>query len=274
MRKKRLIPVVLLRGGMVVQSKAFKRYQALGNPATMVGRLSNWSSDELIYLDISREAGYDLNRDDLKYQNRNDFLEILSDVAAKCFMPLTVGGGIRSLEEARLRIRAGADKIAVNTGAFRDPALLSRCAAEFGCQAVVLAVDARRREGGGWEVFVDGGRMATGRDPAAWALEAQERGAGEILLGSIDRDGAGSGYDLDLIARVAQKVKIPVVALGGVGNWDHLAQGLDAGADAVAAANIFQYTENSVHLAKEHLYRRGYPVRRPRVRTLVSEGAE
>lgn len=269
---KRLIPVVLLRNGQVVQSKGFKRWQLLGNPSTIVSRLSNWTADELVYLDITREGAHDLRRDDLNFENRADALSILEDVARKCFMPLTFGGGVRTAEDVRARLARGADKVAINTAAVRTPGLVEACAREHGAQCVVVSIDARRDDSGGWQVFVDHGRTATGLDPAAWAREVESRGAGEILLASIDEDGMARGYDLALIAHVVAAVKIPVVALGGVGEWAHLGAGLDAGASGVAAGNIFHYSENSVVHAARWLFENGYPVRRPALASLVTEG--
>lgn len=272
MLKIRLIPVVLMRNGRVVQSKGFSRYQALGNASTVVWRLSNWSADELIYLDISREPGYDLGRDDLNFANRHAFEEILADVAGKCFMPLTVGGGIRELAHVHDRLKAGADKVSINTQAVRRPDFIGEAAREFGSQCVVVSIDAKLNEKGAHEVFIDGGRTGTGRSPADWAREAQERGAGEILLNSIDRDGSAKGYDLEAVRAVAGAIRIPLIAMGGVGDWSHLEEGAKAGASAVAAANIFQYTENSVHLAKKALYERGINVRAPNIKTVIPQG--
>jgi cyclase len=264
MLKKRLIPVVLLRNGVVVQSKAFQRYQRLGNPVAIVQRLTDWAADELIYLDISRAPTYDLGRDDLNAPNRGTILEILGDVARRCMMPLTFGGGIRTLEDAAARVQAGADKFTLNTQALSEPAFVTACAREFGSQCVVVSIDARARDGGGWEVFGQGGRDATGRDPAAWAAEARSRGAGEILINSVDRDGQGTGYDLALMESVADSVDIPVIALGGAGKWEHLAEVLaKTGVSAVAAANIFHYSENSVYNAKKFLFDAGADVRPP-----------
>ena len=264
MLKNRLIPVVLMRNGVVVQSKGFRRYQRLGNPFTIVERLTDWAADELVYLDISREAVYDLGRDDLNAPNRETVLDILSDIAGKCFMPLTFGGGIRTLEDAVVRIRRGADKITINTQALALPPFVDECARELGSQCVVVSMDVKERETGGWEVHGSGGMLSTGRGPAEWAAEVETRGAGEILLNSIDRDGSGRGYDVALIKAVVDAVKIPVIALGGVGSWEDLAVGLrDARPSAVAAANIFHYTENSVFKAKKQLFDSGLNVRAP-----------
>lgn len=263
MLKNRLIPVVLLKNGVVVQSKKFRRYQSLGNPVTIVERVGDWGSDELIYLDISRESDYDLGRSDSNYENHGTVLGILEDVARHCIVPLTFGGGIRTVDDVRARISRGADKVTLNRKALEAPKLIDDCAREFGSQAVVVSIDAKTVDGGGWEVFTDGNRTATGKSPEVWAREAQERGAGEILINSIDRDGAGQGYDLDLIAAVSDAVSVPVIALGGAREWEHFGAGLDAGADAVAAANIFSYMENSVYKAKKHLFDTGYNVRTP-----------
>jgi cyclase len=264
MLKKRLIPVVLLRNGVVVQSKGFQRYQRLGNPVTIVQRLTDWAADELIYLDISREQVYDLGRDDLNAANHGTILEILADISRRCFMPLTFGGGIRTLRDAALRIRAGADKFSINTKPLEDPSFITACATEFGAQCVVVSMDALRKEDGSCEIYSGGGRQPTGRTPAAWAAEAESRGAGEILINSIDRDGKGNGYDIALINSVVNAVNIPVIALGGVGAWDHFTECLTATkASAVAAANIFHYTENSVYKAKKFLHDAGTNVRKP-----------
>ena len=262
MLRKRLIPCILLRNGVIVQSKGFKRYQMLGNPTTAVERLSDWASDELIYLDISQDRVYDLRRDDLKSPNRASILEIIEDVAEKCFMPLTFGGGIRTLEHVVVRVQAGADKVAINTQPLAQPEFITEVAREVGSQCVVVSVDVRETGDGSWEVFANGGREATGRDVLEWVAEAEDRGAGEIFLNSIDRDGAGQGYDLELIERVAERVSIPVIACGGVGEWAHFADALErTGVSAVSAANIFHYTENSVRNAKKHLVDAGLNVR-------------
>lgn len=264
MLKTRLIPCVLLRNGLVVQSKGFRRYQLLGNPTTVVQRLSDWACDELIYLDISRDTSYDLRRDDLNHPNRGDILEIIADVARCCFMPLTFGGRIRTLDDAAARIERGADKIMINTQACLDPEFITRCASAFGSQCVGVCIDVRDDGATGRQVYADGGRRATGKCPFDWARQVEQLGAGEILIHAIDRDGSGQGYDLDLIAKVTAAVSIPVIALGGVGAWEHFAEVIRAtGVSAVAAANIFHYSENSVYNAKKYLFDAGLNVRRP-----------
>lgn len=263
MLKNRLIPVVLMRGGVCVQSKGFRRYQRLGNPTTIVERLSDWASDELIYLDISSDDEYDLGRDDLRDSISSDPLDILRQVASRCFMPLTFGGRIRSIEDVAVRVRYGADKVSLNSAALENPGLIEQVAQRYGSQCCVVCIDARR-DGDEWQVYGQGGTLSTGLTAAQWAQEAVKRGAGELLVQSIDEDGSGRGYDLRLIQSVTRAVDVPVIALGGAGDWQHMADAIQiGGARAVAAANIFNYSENSVFKAKKHLYDNACNVRRP-----------
>lgn len=256
MIKKRIIPVVLLRDGKIVQSRQFTRYNIIGEPTPAVERISNWSSDELIYLDIT--SCHDANAASTKVRLH----EVLHQVAMKCTVPLTFGGGIRDLEEVRTRLRLGADKVTLNTAVLESPELIRQIAATFGSQCLVASIDVAE-VGGGYEAR-KGGWVSTGQDPVEVAKAAAGAGAGEILLNSVDRDGMGRGYDLGLIDRISKSVAIPVIALGGAGNWDDLAEVMRVtSASAVAAANIFHHSENSVHRCKEHLHRLGLPVRRP-----------
>ena len=269
MLTRRVIPVVLMRGGVAVQSRGFRRYQPLGNPVTIVERLSDWASDELIYLDITRDGRYDLGRDDLGAANRDGVLAILDDIASRCFMPLTFGGGIRSVEDAAVRIDRGADKVSVRGGALEDGGIVDGLAREYGSQCVVGCVDAKRdEEVGGWVVHEDG------RDVVGWARELEERGAGEILVQSVDCDGRGRGYDLELIGAVSGAVGVPGMALGGAGEWEHMVEAIGAGADAVAGANIFNHTEQSVVKAKRYLEGAGVHVRGVGVAERVGGGTE
>jgi cyclase len=265
MLKTRVIPVLFLKRGFLVRSELFTTHQNLGNPTTQVSRFNTWNVDELIYIDITPDGIYDIQRDDLGgagFSNPNNFLDIVKLVATQCFMPLTVGGKIRTLEDARLRLRLGADKITLNTAALANPGLITTCAEEFGSQAVVLSIDVRRHDDGRYEVFSDLGARARGRDPVAWCREGQDRGAGEILLNAIHRDGVATGYDIALLKSVVDAVEIPVIALGGVGDYEHLAQGVtEGGAQAVAAGNIFNFKEHSYPLAKRYLRQRGIDVR-------------
>jgi len=263
MKKHRVVPVLLLRNGWLVQSKQFKRYQNLGNPISAVKRLSEWASDELIYLDISSDDSHDMRRDDLAHPNRHSIFEIIEDVSKVAFMPITVGGRIRTLQDIEKRLTLGADKVAINTMAIEDPQFVEAAAKEFGSQCVVVSIDVKRQE----EtlcVMSHGGKRSTSYVPEAWAKTVEHLGAGEILLNSIDRDGMKNGYDLELLDKVARAVKIPVIACGGVGEWAHFAVALaKTGVDAVAAANIFHYSDQSVFLAKQYLSERGLNVRRP-----------
>ncbi len=264
MKKNRVIPVLLLRNGFLVQSKQFKRYQNLGNPITAVKRLSEWGSDELVYLDISRDDTHDMRRDDLGHHNRDNVFDIIEDVSKAAFMPITVGGRIRSLQDIEKRLSCGADKISINTMALDRPDFIEEAAREFGAQCIVVSIDVRLEEDGVHRVRRDGNREATPYTASAWARRVQELGAGEILLNSIDRDGMKNGYDLDLLDQVADAVRIPVIACGGVGEWAHFTEALrQTRVDAVAAANIFHYSDQSVYLARKHLFEQGLNVRSP-----------
>lgn len=264
MKKNRVIPVVLLRNGWLVQSKSFSEYKNLGNPVWSVKRLSEWASDELVYLDISRDGKHDMRRDDIGHPNRQTFIEIIEDVASETFMPITVGGRIRTLGDVEVRLKLGADKIATNTKALEDPSFIEECAREFGSQCVVVSVDVLRREDGTCVVMGDGGSVLMRDDPVEWVKEVEDRGGGEILLNSIDRDGMKNGYDIDLLDRVSSAVTIPVIGCGGVGHWSHFAEAFEkTKVDAVAAANIFQHMDQSVYLAKKYLYKKEYNVRPP-----------
>ncbi len=260
MLKTRLIPVLLLKDGLLVRSEEFSYHQIIGDPIHEVQRLSEWNVDELIYIDIARGEVYDQRRDDTIHGTLNSSLDILDAVSRSCFMPLTWGGKITSVADMRRFISRGADKITVNSAAFRNPELISQGASMFGSQAIVVSIDAKRTEDG-YRTFIDGGRTDTGTDPADWASEAQRLGAGEVLLQSIDRDGTGEGYDLDLIARVTQTTSIPVIACGGVGAFSDYAEGIRAGASAVAAANIWHFKELADALGKKAMMKEHIPVR-------------
>ncbi len=269
MKKKRLIPVLLLKNGFLVQSKLFTRHQNLGNPVIAVKRLSEWAADELIYLDISRDDVYDLKRDDLGTPNRSSVMDIIADVSMVAHMPIAVGGKIRSVDDIRLRLSRGADKVCINTKPIEDPQFITEAAREFGSQCIVVSMDVKKTPEG-YKVFKNGGTISTGYDPVSWARQVESLGAGEILLNAIDRDGARTGYDLDLIASVADSVKIPVIALGGVGEWEHFGEALaKTNVDAVAAANIWHYIDQSVYLAKKYLYERSFNVRPPDIEATI-----
>ena len=260
----RLIPVLLLKHGLIVRSQLFKVHQVIGNPMSSVERYSNWNVDELVILDISRgDEGHDLRRDDLEQQYQgNTALDVLREISKVCFMPLTFGGRIRSLEDIAVRLNAGADKVTLNTAALTLPELVLQASRRFGAQCIVVSLDAWRHADGSYEVFTDGARVATGRSPADWAREFEHLGAGEILLNSIDRDGSAQGYDLELVRSVASAVSIPVIALGGVGKYSDFSSVIKDGlASAAAAANIFHFFELSYSYAKQECIDCGLPMR-------------
>lgn len=262
MLKTRLIPVLLLKNGLLVRSESFNLHQLIGNPIHEVERFNEWNVDELIYLDISRDDSYDLRRNDSKITALSNPLEILDRVSQTCFMPLTWGGKIRSVQDMRERFSRGADKITINTGAIERPGLISEGAKLFGSQAIVVSIDAKRNEDGGHEVFSHGGSVATGMSPAEWAKKASYAGAGEILLQSVDEDGMAEGYDLALISDVSKAVDIPVIACSGVGQFEDYAEGVEAGASAVAAANLWHFKELADRAGKRALSKAGVPVRK------------
>lgn len=262
MLKKRIIPVILLRNGVIVQSRRFKRYQALGNPTAAVERLSSWNSDELIYLDISPSNSYDMGRADLNNPNYGTYEDLIRLIASKCFIPLTFGGKIRDMEDVKMRLKNGADKVTFNTAAIDSPELITKCSNEFGKQFVVVSIDALKKKSGGYHVM-KGGKVRTEISPVELAKKVEQLGAGEILLNSVEQDGTGTGFDLDLIQSVTESVKVPIIALGGAGSWEHFEEVLKTDASAVAAANIFQHSENSIYNLKKYLWNLGCNVRKP-----------
>ena len=250
MLKVRVIPCLDVKDGRVVKGVQFVDLVDAGDPVEQAAAYDLAGADELMFLDIAAS-----------HEGRRAMLEVAARTADQCFMPLAVGGGVRSVEDARALLRAGADKVSLNTAAVEDPDLISRCADAFGSQAVVAAIDARRI-GDGWRVFTYGGRTDTGLDAVAYARTAAEHGAGEILLTSMDRDGAKTGYDLDLLRAVSSAVGIPVIASGGAGEPAHLVAAVEAGADAVLAASIFHFGQVSIAEAKEFMATHGLSVRR------------
>jgi cyclase len=265
MLKNRLIPALFLKHGWLVRSEKFSIHQNLGNPVTQVERYNAWNVDELIYIDITPDDQYDTGRDDLGgygFKNPHTILDVVRLVSKKTFMPLTFGGKIRTLEDIRLRLASGADKVTINTRALEDPDFITEAAKEFGSQAIIVSIDVLRKDDGTHEVYCGHGREPTGRKPGEWAKETEARGAGEIFLNSIDRDGMARGYDTELIQSVVSETTIPVIACGGVGKYSDFAAGLvEGGASAVAAGNIFHFKEMSYLLAKRELKKTGLNVR-------------
>ena len=250
MLAKRIIPCLDVDGGRVVKGTRFQNLRDAGDPVELAARYDAEGADELVFLDITATI-----------EGRDAMDDVISRTAEEVFIPLTVGGGVRDPVDVRRLLRAGADKVALNSAAVRDPDLLSRCADVVGSQCVVIAIDAARRDGG-WEVFVDAGRTPTGRDAVAWASEATATGgAGEILLTSIDRDGTGDGYDLELLEAVHDATNVPLIASGGAGTPQHFADGLRV-ADAVLAASRFHDGDLTIGQVKEHLAAEGIAVRR------------
>ena len=248
---KRVIPCLDVDKGRVVKGTNFVGLRDAGDPVELAERYDAEGADELVFLDITAS-----------HEARDTIAELARRTADNVFIPFTIGGGIRSREDAQAVLDAGADKVSVNSAAVARPELVSELADTFGAQCVVLAIDSKTQPDGSLEVFVNGGRIATGRETVEWAREGVERGAGEILLTSMDRDGTKSGFDLALTRAVADAVAVPVIASGGVGSLAHLSEGIRiGGADAVLAASIFHYGEFSVRDAKAQLARDGIPVR-------------
>jgi imidazole glycerol-phosphate synthase subunit HisF len=248
---KRVIPCLDVDKGRVVKGTNFVGLRDAGDPVELAERYDAEGADELVFLDITAS-----------HEERDTIVRLARSTADNVFIPFTIGGGIRSREDAQAVLDAGADKVSVNSAAVRRPELLEELAETFGAQCVVLAIDAKRSEDGSFEVFLNGGRVATGKDAVEWAREGAERGAGEILLTSMDRDGTKDGYDIELTRAVADMVDTPVIASGGAGRLEHLSEAISqAHADAVLCASIFHYGEYRVREAKEHLRAAGIPVR-------------
>ncbi len=263
MKKKRLIPVLLLKNGWLVQSKGFSQYKNLGNPVTAVKRLSEWAADELIYLDISKNEIYDRRREENKYPNRQSFLEIIKDVSLTTFMPLTVGGKINSIKDIEDRLLLGADKITLNSKILDDTNFIKIASKEFGSQCIVASIDVKKNRDE-FRVYSHKNNQITKIDAIEFSKKCQDLGAGEILLNSVDRDGMGNGYELGLLELISKNLSIPVIACGGVSEWDHFSSAFEkTNVDAVAAANIFHFRDQSVFLAKKFLYNKKLNVREP-----------
>jgi len=251
MLTKRIIPCLDVTDGRVVKGTKFLELRDAGDPVECAKAYDAQGADELVFLDITASA-----------DNRATMVDVVARTASQCFMPLTVGGGIRTVDDMRVMLNAGADKVSINTSAIERPELVREGADRFGSQCIVVAIDARRRAEGGWTVYTHGGRKATTLEAVAWAREVEKLGAGEILLTSMDADGTKEGYDLDLVRSVSEAVGIPVIASGGAGKLEHMAQVLlQAGADAVLAASIFHFGDYTVADVKKFLAERGVPVR-------------
>ncbi len=251
MLHKRVVACLVIKNGRVVQSIGFEKYLPVGSPRISVEFLNRWGIDEVILLDIDAAA-----------ENRQPDFEMVTESSKKGFVPLTVGGGIKSIDDMRKLIHCGADKVSINKVSLKKPAIIGEAAAVFGSQCVVVSMDVKNTGSGKYEVFSDSGKNPTGLSPVSWAREVESLGAGEILLNSVDRDGMKNGYDLKLISSVASAVTIPIIACGGVGHPEHFLEGITKGhASAVAAGNFFHFTEHSPVTAKAYLNKQGIDVR-------------
>jgi cyclase len=252
MLAKRIIPCLDVHDGRVVKGTNFVQLRDAGDPVELAALYDQEGADELVFLDITASS-----------DKRKTMIDVVSRTAEQVFIPFTIGGGLRSIKDIRLVLRAGADKVSLNTSAVENPRLIQEGAYAFGSQCIVVAIDARQIEPGRWEVYIHGGRTPTGIDVLQWAKQTEELGAGEILLTSMDRDGTKIGYDLELTRTISRAVSMPVIASGGVGTLEHMAEGLTIGeADAVLAASIFHYREYSIDETKAYLQARNIPVRR------------
>jgi imidazole glycerol-phosphate synthase subunit HisF len=247
---KRVIPCLDVDAGRVVKGVEFVDIRDAGDPVELACHYDREGADELVFLDITAT-----------HEKRDTIARLARHTADEVFVPFTIGGGVRSVADAQAVLDAGADKVSVNSAALARPELIDELAEVFGAQCVVLAIDAKANGAGGWEAYLAGGRTPTGRDVVAWAREGVERGAGEILLTSMDRDGTSDGYDLELTRAVSEAVPVPVIASGGAGELEHLVQALQAGADAVLCASIFHYGRHTLAEAKAHIAAAGIPVR-------------
>ncbi len=252
MHTKRIIPCLDVKDGRVVKGVNFVNFRDAGDPAEVAAAYDKAGADEVVFLDITASA-----------DSRSTQLEWVREVASKVFIPFTVGGGIRTVDDFKMLLREGADKISVNSAAIMNPTLISQAADKFGSQCVVVAIDAKRREdGSGWNIYKNGGRIDMGIDAVEWAMQAEKLGAGEILLTSMDGDGTKNGYDLDLTGQIARAVNIPVIASGGAGTMEHFYEALTVGgAEAALAASLFHYKELEIKQVKEYLHQKGVSVR-------------
>lgn len=250
MLAKRIIPCLDVKAGRVVKGTRFLDLRDAGDPVEIAAFYDKEGADEIVFLDITAS-----------HEERDIIIDVVANTASEVFIPLTVGGGIRTIEDIRRLLRAGADKVSINTAVIKDPDLINRASRRFGSQCIVVAVDAKR-SGEGWEVYINGGRTPTGRDAVEWAIEAETRGAGEILLTSMDCDGTKDGYDYELTRRVSESIHLPVIASGGAGELEHFYEVLTRGkADAALAASVFHYKTFSISQVKSFLMERNLVVR-------------
>jgi cyclase len=266
MKKKRVLAVLLIKDGVLVQSKKFERHQNLGNPFVAVKRLSEWACDELIYLDIT-DKNISLDNE----SSKKSFLDIINQVSKSALMPISVGGGIKTIDDIEERLAFGADKICINTIIFEDKAFIGKCARKFGSQCIVASIDIKKN-GDDFFIFSEKGTRLIEGNPCSILKNIQNDGAGEIFLNFIDRDGMKNGYDIDLINKLTKNIKIPFIVCGGAGHWSDFKEIFDkTKADAAAAANIFHHIDQSMYLAKNYLYENNCNVRKPQLLEISNE---
>jgi cyclase len=273
MLKTRLIPVLLLKNGILVRSRSFSFHQMMGNHIEQVKRFSQWKADEIIYLDISRDDYYGLennknvigsssSKSAVVQNSHENFIEIISDLSRICRVPLSIGGKIKTLEDIKKRLKAGADKVVINSAAINNPEFIKNAAREFGSQCIVISIDVKKISNNNWHVFKHFGKDITDLNLNRWIDTIQELGAGEILIQSIDRDGTSQGYDLDLLKIISKNINVPFIILGGAGNFDDFVKAHAINNEvSLAAANIFHFTEQSVLNAKKHMFKNKINVR-------------
>jgi len=271
MLKKRLIPIILIKNGLLVQSKNFQFHQQLGHPIETVRRLSEWCSDEIIYLDITRDNNYYTGREDHKYKNFDSFLSIIKELAKITFMPITLGGKIKNLYDVEQRFKYGADKVCLNSAPYKDLKIIYQIAKEFGSQALVISVDVRLI-GNEYVIFHENGNLKSKYKLKEWLKIIRDNGAGEVLIKSMDRDGQKRGQDLNLIKIVDKECKIPVITAGGTGKWEDFCEVFnETNVSAVAASNIFHHSDQSMYDAKKYLYKKKFSVRKPELISIIKK---
>jgi len=262
-KKNRLVVVIFFKNGNVVQSKLFKQHKVVGDPYVIIDRLSAWNADEVIYLNIRPELS-NLNRQDKNTKYDSDFDKIIEFVGKKAFMPLTVGGGIKSLKDVERYFKMGADKISINSEIFKNPKLIYECSKIYGSQSIVASIDIKKDVNNNeHRIFIDNGKKKITMNLTDSIKKIESYGAGELLINNIDRDGMGNGYDLDLLKLIQKTTKLPIIFAGGVGVFDHFKEGIKNNLNAVAAGNIFHYTENSYFEAIKYLYENNCHTRMP-----------
>lgn len=262
MLKTRLIPVLFLKNGLIVRSETFSYHQNLGNVVDETHRYNQWNVDELIYIDISREDYYDLRRDDHKIKSKNNIYDLIEQISSVAFMPLTFGGRIKTLDDIKIRLQKGADKITINSEAFREPSFITDASKMFGSQCIVVSIDYRIVDGRVL-VFIEHGRKNTNTQLHDWVRQIEQLGAGEVFLNSIDRDGKAEGYDIETIREITNIISLPVIACGGAGDFFDFAElAKETNVSGIAAGNIFHFTEQSYPRAKKYLLKTNVNIRK------------